>query len=232
MDQDFSLQSFQGPLPFLVQLVQKKEIDIGATPLNPLTEQYKLFDHDLDTGAEFVGTTAFLLWLKSKMLLPKDPFEVEEPIEEESPLSLIHHLIDYCRFKGAAKRFGQIAEEQMGHFPRELEYRPQERKPLKLSLEELTGAFQKVLNKSLETAPIKGEEWRVSDKIAWIRQKIALDVPLPFSTLFYEGAPRGELIATFLAILELMKLLEIGAAKDENGSIFIFAGEGEKDVST
>ncbi len=105
---NFSLDIFEGPLAFLLHLIQKSEINICDVPIQELTTQYlhkikEIMTPSVDTGAEFIGTTALLLWMKSKMLLPKH----EQPLFEEEDLDpsfeIIYKLLEYCHFKEVGK---------------------------------------------------------------------------------------------------------------------------------
>lgn len=225
-NESFALKNFEGPLDFLMYLIQKEEINIYDVSIKELTHQF-LFrlkewqEQHFDTGAEFIGTASYLLWLKSKTLLPKYEETILEEISEEDPhFEIIHHLIDYCRFKQAAKDLVQRQEQQSACFFRGVAEHPEWKKPMgidHISLDELSLLFKEMMERaSIEKPKIHEEHWRVSDKIRSIR-KILEDYPeFPLATLFSARSSRLELIVIFLAILELMKIGELIVCREKD----------------
>lgn len=215
----FSLGNFEGSLDFLLQLIQKEELQICDIPIQELIQQFLQKLSDLDKGAEFVGTAAYLVWLKSRALLPPKEEELALPEQEEDPrFEIIHHLIDYCRFKQAAKELGVRQEQQQACYFRGTAGAPEWKKPLginHISLEELASLFQDMLKRA---PPPKGqiqeENWRVSDKILLIRRLLNEQSSLAFEPLFFACQARLEMVVTFLAVLELMKLGVAAVGKD------------------
>ncbi len=217
----FTLDNFEGPLDLLWYLVTSEEIDIYEVPVHKLTNQYllllqdpnvKLNAHYLDKGAEFIGIATALLWLKSKTLLPKEE-EDKESLgfdEDNDPnFSIIHHLIDYCRYKQAAKLLKEKEYSQAAFYPRGKE-ESEIKKSLgihHLSLDDLALLFKQILAKA---APARGviyeDTWKVSDKISAISHLLNMQNKIQFYDIFKEASSREELITIFLALLELMKL--------------------------
>lgn len=221
-----SLNNFEGPLDLLWHLIQKNEIDIHQIFLKEVTTQYinQLKDssnHNIDDGAEFIGTVGSLLLMKSKMLIPKH--EQQEPTLGEDELDprfeIIHKLIDYCRFKDIARLLAERELKQAGIYTRGVESLKEPQKGLgieHLSLNDLATLFQEVLVKAVShKGVIHGEAWSVSDKIKLIRKLFAGHQKIGFSVLFSVEYCREELIVSFLAVLELMKLGEILIAREE-----------------
>lgn len=216
----FRLSNYEGTLEFLLHLIQKDEMDIYEVPLNQLIEQFqKIERQSLDAGAEFLGNASFLLWLKSKTLLPTHEQEpTPEEMEADPRFEIIHQLLEYCRFKQAAKEMVLLEQKQGNFFVRGsdgLEHK----KPLgvdHLSIDDLATYFQQVLAKA---NPVKGliyeEEWKVSDKIEWIQELFLKAAAIPFSLLLNAQMGRLELIVTFLALLELMKMGKVKVVKQE-----------------
>lgn len=229
-DHIFALENFEGSLDFLLHLIQKSEIDIYEIPLHKITEQYlhrirELISPAVDSGAEFIGTTASLLLLKSKMLLPKQ--EQEEIIEEEIDprFEIIHQLIEYCRFKEAAKEFSEREHKQNAFFSRGIEnFEIKKNLGIEhLSMQDLASLFQHVMSKAISHQGLIHEEiWLVSDKIQLLRNSLKETRKIRFDAFFSPERCREELIVTFLAILELMKLGELRVINDTNeATIFI-----------
>lgn len=226
----FTLHNFEGPINFLLHLIQKNEIDIYDVDLQEIMGQFlsKLTesDHpDVESGAEFIGTASLLIWLKSRMLLPRheQPLNLEE--ENDPRFEIIHQLMEYCRFKDAAKDLSEREQKQNAYFGRGLDDGYQAKRHLgieHLTLEDLAGLFQQILAKSQShTGLIHEEEWLVSDKIRHIRQLLKQSQQIGFEELFSFERSREELIVTFLAVLELMKLGELRIIKESNKVMII-----------
>jgi len=220
----FSLNNFEGPLPFLLHLVQKCEIHISDVSLQQLIRQYIEFTErlscDLNEGAEFIHTTASLIWLKSKTLLP--PREAEDDLElpeDDSPFHILPRLLEYCRFKDTAKQLGSFEQNQQYFYPRGIdpEYAPSKKLQgiEKINLEQLAEVFQEILMKcSNRKGIIREEIWRVKDKMAYFRQAIQSEHKLSFNQIFSKDCRREELIVSFLAVLEMIKLEELCIIKE------------------
>lgn len=211
----FALDNFEGPLDFLLCLIQKEEIDIYEISLQQLIQQclQKLTDwkeRQIELGAEFIGTMAYFVLLKSRMLLPQlEEAANEDELEEDPRFEIIHHLIDYCRFKQAAKELTNRQELQSACFYRGLPESTYQ-KPFGIdhvSLEDLAGIFKETMRKmQLPIQQIFEENWRVSDKISHIRLLLKENAIFPLHELFSPQKSRLELIVIFLALLESMKL--------------------------
>lgn len=212
----FALENFEGPLDFLLHLIQKHEIDLTEISLQKITDQYikklqEMMNPNVDAGAEFIASASFLLWLKSRMLLPKHENPLSSEEEEYDPrFDIIHQLMDYCRFKDAAKELTQLEMSQSSLYSRAPDPNFEITKTLgieHLTIDDLASLFKQVLAKaSVETRIIQEEEWKVADKIKAIRQRLKAAGQLEISLLFSEGRSKLELIVIFLAVLELMKI--------------------------
>jgi segregation and condensation protein A len=235
----FALENFEGPIDFLLYLIQKEEIDIYEVPIQDLIQQFinKLHEWNekhLDRGAEFIGTAAYLVWLKSKMLLPKHEEEEEDDfleMEEDPHFEIIHHLIDYCRFKQAAKDLIVRQDQQQFHYFRGLP--PSEwKRPMGIdhvSLDDLADLFKTMIGRiATPIQHIHEENYRVSDKIRMIRHKLKEEISFAFENLFSSQHSRTELIVIFLAVLELMKLGEICVGREkETALLLIFVNNAD-----
>jgi segregation and condensation protein A len=235
----FTLANFEGTLDFLLCLIQKEEIDIYHVSIQELIQQFMLRfpekeNPELQAGAEFIGNAAYLVWLKSKMLLPHDEQDTEEEEKIEDPqFTIIHHLMDYCRFKQAAKDLTVRQEQQQSHYFRGVDEPPEWKKPLgidHISLDELSQVFQQMMAKAIQTKPqIHEEEWRVSDKMRMIRQRLREENLFLLQELLLPEKSRAEIIVTFLAILELMKTGELAVGKQTSSlQLCIYAKQEEK----
>lgn len=223
------LENFEGPIDVLYHLVQQCEIDIYEIRLKIVTEQFMALLKDaaasVDVGAEFIATAAALLWLKSKMLLPADQQPESELDEEDPHFEIIHHLVEYCRIKEAAKDLTERERQQHGFYSRGMGGTPEIKRPLgidHLTLDDLTSLFKEIASKSSpKKGVVAGETWKLADKVSELRRMLALKDSLCFRELFSFEKSRSELIVSFLAILELMKLGEIGVIRNGAGAVLV-----------
>lgn len=226
------LNNFEGPIDVLFRLVQQCEIDIYEVCLRSITEQFMEFiaqnPSTIDEGAEFLATAATLVWLKSKTLLPakeQECLSVEQ--EEEDPhFDIIHHLVDYCRFKDAAKQLSGLEHRQQGYYSRGMSIGQAIRRPLgieHLSLDDIAGLFKVIASKStVKKGIVEAETLKLADAIDVLRKSLETEDGIGFYDLFSYDKSRLELIVTFLALLELMKLGEASVVKETaSGDLFV-----------
>jgi len=219
------LEVFEGPLDLLLYLIKRDEIDIYDISLERITQQYLAYlqafkELNIDVAGEFVVMAANLIYLKSRSLLPVDQQPPEEDVEEDDPRwDLIRQLIEYKKFKEAAAQLQTREVEQERIFARVGDSTASEIAPLSLGevgIFQLINAFQQVI-KRLETREnlqeIFGENFTVSDKIERILQTMANGKPIKFSELFARMASRVEVVVTFLALLELIRLKQVRAVQ-------------------
>lgn len=229
MSQEYKvkLEVFEGPLDLLLYLIKKDEVDIYDISLERITAQYLEFMDafkvlDLEVAGEFVVMAANLIYLKSRALLPVNVQPPEEEAEEEDPRwDLIRQLVEYKKFKDAAAQLSQREFEQSNLFarlPEQGDASPE--RPLgDVSVFDLINAFNKVLKriatKGEDLREIFEENYTVSDKIDLIMKMAASGVPLKFTELFASAASRSEIVVTFLALLELIRLKQLRCVQDE-----------------
>lgn len=231
-DYAFSLDSFEGPLDLLLYLIQKKEVDIYEVPLLSITKQYLSYLEELthlsvDAGAEFLGTTALLMYIKSQTLLPKK--EAHEGTEELDPrYELLQQLLEYHQVRDLAKNLSEKEDVQASYFSRGVTPLTEKPEPPigidHLSLEDLSHFFNEVMMRaeSRKGSPIQGEKWSVRGKMEWITRLLASDQKVCAAQVFSASFYREELIVTFLAVLELMKLGNLYAIRDPATSAYYF----------
>ncbi|MGZ5503625.1 MAG: segregation and condensation protein A [Chthoniobacterales bacterium] len=230
MESDYKvkLEIFEGPLDLLLYLIKRDELDIYDISIERITRQYLEYlqafkELNIDVAGEFVVMAANLIYLKSRSLLPVDQQPPEEDAEEDDPRwDLIRQLIEYKKFKEAAAQLQVRQLKEAGRFVRQTNgVDPLAAAPLRLGevgIFQLINAFQNVI-KRLEAREdlqeIFGEHYTVSDKIEWILQRVADGVPLRFSELFASMASRVEIVVTFLALLELIRLRQVRATQSD-----------------
>ena len=220
------LEVFEGPLDLLLYLIKKDEVDIYEISIERITQQYLAFMEafkvlDLEIAGEFVVMAANLIYMKSRSLLPVHVQPPEEEAEEDDPRwDLIRQLIEYKKFKDAAAQLSQREVEQSNLFTR-LPDGPEQNveRPLgEVSVFDLIAAFNKILKRigerSEDLREIFEENYTVSDKIDLIMKMTATGVPLKFTELFANAASRTEVVVTFLALLELVRLKQLALAQD------------------
>ena len=217
------LEIFEGPLDLLLYLIKRDEIDIYEISLERITQQYLEYlqafkELNIDVAGEFVVMAANLIYLKSRSLLPADQQPPEEDVEEDDPRwDLIRQLIEYKKFKEAAMQLQTRELEQQRIFARVGDGLMPEPATLHLGevgIFQLINAFQNVI-KRLEAREdlreIFGENFTVSDKIEQILERMANGTAIKFSALFARVASRVEVVVTFLALLELIRLKQVRA---------------------
>jgi len=221
------LEIFEGPLDLLLYLIKRDELDIYDISLERITQQYLEYlqafkELNIDVAGEFVVMAANLIYLKSRSLLPADQQPPEEDVDEDDPRwDLIRQLIEYKKFKEAASHLQARELEQERIFARIGDGIVPEMMPLHLGevgIFQLINAFQNVI-KRLEAKDdlreIFGENFTVSDKIERILQMLARDTSVRFSELFVRMASRVEIVVTFLALLELIRLKQVRAIQPD-----------------
>jgi segregation and condensation protein A len=175
------------------------------------------------------------MYIKSLELLPVDQQVVDESVddEEDPRLELIRHLVAYTIFKVAAARLAVREREQESIFPR-LPVRPEfEPEPVApradASLFDLLNALNAVLKRIPQREDMRDifeDKWTVSEKIEDIRQRVLRQPRFRFSELFADATSRSEVVVTFLALLELIRLKLVSAIQsDQFGEIDIRRGE-------
>jgi segregation and condensation protein A len=223
------LDVFEGPLDLLLYLVRKDEVDIYDISIERITRQYLEYleameSIDVEIGGEFIVMAANLLYIKSRTLLPVDlQGPVEEEGEEEDPRwELIRQLIEYKKFKDAAGDLRDREELRTKLFGRTPSAPPPDGGATLLAGEvgalDLISAFQRVLER-LEKRKgaereIEADRFTVSEKIEYVLKILPESEPLKFEELFAGQTTRGELVATFLALLELVRLRHVQVEQD------------------
>jgi segregation and condensation protein A len=225
MENDYKvkLEIFEGPLDLLLYLIKRDEIDIYEISIERITRQYLEYlqafkELNIDLAGEFVAMAANLIYLKSRSLLPVDQQPPEEDAEEDDPRwELIRQLIEYKKFKEAAAQLHLRELEQERIFTREEGSSPPAEGLLRLGevgIFQLINAFQNVVKRveaRQDLQEIPGERFSVSEKIDTILQRVEAGGRIPFSDLFGAIVSRLEVVVTFIALLELIRLKQVRA---------------------
>ena len=214
------LAIFEGPLDLLLYLVKKEEVDIYEVNLTKIATQFIEYvelmrELDLDIAGEFLVMASTLMYIKSRELLPVDKqAQVEEEDDEEDPRwELIRQLVEYKKFKDAAARLQELETVQDNIF-RRVPGRPEFATDIpaaqfELSIFDLVNAVSNILkrfNQREKTRDVFEDKWTVSEKIEYLMELIKSRPILKFSELFADATSRTEVVVTFLAMLELIRL--------------------------
>jgi segregation and condensation protein A len=233
-DLHFKLPDFEGPLDLLLHLIKENRIDIYDIPIALITKQYidyieLMKELNLEIAGEFLVMAATLVQIKSKMLLPPEETESEEPAEDPRA-ELVQRLLEYKAFKETSAEFREKESVWRNIFNRkppleeDIEIGP-EMSLSEVSLFDLLYAFKNILSKtSEEVVEITRERLTVSDKINLIMEKLEGEESIRFDDVFDQDITKIALIVTFLALLELIRLGLIKAYQEKTfGSIWIMA---------
>lgn len=228
-DYKVQLEVFEGPLDLLLYLIKKEEVDIYEVNLTKIATQFieyveRMRQLDLDIAGEFLVMAATLMFIKSRELLPVElqaPPSGEE--EDWDPRwDLIRQLVEYKKFKDMAGRLQEREADQEATFIR------QPAKPVlpassaiikpDVTLFDLINAVSAILRRFQhreQISEIYEDRWTVSEKIEYLITTVSQKRRLRFSELFLAARSRNEVIATFLALLELIRLKQLAALQAE-----------------
>jgi segregation and condensation protein A len=223
---------FEGPLDLLLYLIRKEEVDIYEVNLTKIATEFidylnLMRELDLDVAGEFVVMAATLMLIKSRELLPRDQ-RPETPTEEGDDMEdprweLIRQLVEYKKFKDAASRLQYLELQAENTFPRipgriELPEEPRSRRA-EASIFDLLSAVNAVLKRFGErtgtSRDVFEDQWSVSEKIESLLGRVRTQTRVQFSDLFRETTSRTEVVVTFLAMLELIRLRMLVATQTE-----------------
>ncbi len=214
------LDVFEGPLDLLLYLIKKEEADIFDIPIAKITEQYLQYIEymkllDLNIAGEFIVMAATLMHIKSRLLLPPDEQPPLEEEEEDPRAELVRRLIEYKKFKEAAGELSEMERRRSLVFPRsvdEAQYIDKSEGPyFEASIFDLINAFSTILKSVSREAflEVVKDEYTVEEKVHEIFHLLVEQPVMNFTDLFKKCKNRLELIATFLALLELIRLKEV-----------------------
>ena len=216
----FEIEDFEGPLDLLLHLIRKDRMDIKNIAIAPITKAYieyiRLMEIlNLEVAGEFMVMAATLIHIKSKMLVPVSPSEVEEDGEDPREL-LIQRLLEFEKYKQAAGVLRQQYEIRTATWIRPDEVVPKFKddtgeEMLEAGLFDLVSAFKELLDrrKLLVQHEIEGEGKSLDQAIADLLAMIKVGESLEFMTIFENLSTKAEMILTFIALLELVRLKRV-----------------------
>lgn len=232
------IEAFEGPMDLLLHLIREHEIDIYDIPIAQITQQY--LDYlalmealDLSLAGEFLEMAATLIRIKVQMLLPR---EAEEGEEETDPREeLVRKLVEYKEFKEAARTLSDHEEGRRSFFPRGVDPRvykdmveeePETEDVLRdVTLFDLVDCLREVLARvpdRIDVHAVEVEETTVEEQMERIQGELRSRGPRSFASLFGPASRPAEIVAAFIALLELIRLGRILVSQDGTfGSISI-----------
>jgi segregation and condensation protein A len=216
MSYHVKLEIFEGPMDLLLHLIKKHELDIYDIPIAPITQQYLEYIElmkslDMEVAGEFLVMASTLTHIKSKMLLPPPENPDEEDDGTDPRTELVRRLLEYKRFKDAAQSLEEKEATWSRVYARTADVTPElpaDDEPLLFDfhLFDLLAALKDVLARVPEGAfEITAESVSITEKIAHILARLESADSLLFAELFEGNTSKAQVIATFLALLELMK---------------------------
>jgi len=227
----FKTESFEGPLDLLEHLIKKNKLDICKVSLIEITDQYiehinKMDNMNLEVSADFLLVASNLLYIKSNALLPKHKEDddsddmaanLTEALKERARMKIISERLRTMQFDGTFRYFKEEEKiEKKKEVPRQLE---------NLDINKLYSAFMTVLEKTERRAPppksnftgiVGREPVSVKEKAGTLIHRLKKNKKIRFEKVFENAKHKNEVVALFLAILELMKLNQIFAYEEDN----------------
>jgi len=215
---NLKLQAFEGPLDLLVHLIKKNRMNVYDIQISVVTKQYLDYlnlmqELNLDLASEFLVMAATLIHIKSKMLLPRPETAAGDADEEDPRDALVRRLLEHQQFKVAAEMLHEKEALRGAQWPRpdsrieEIagdDYEPE----IEVDLFSLLSAFKQVLERARERPPVvlPPEEIPIETRISQLLERLSETEACGFEDLFDGDATRGDMIVTFLAMLEMIRL--------------------------
>lgn len=243
---NFKLETFEGPLDLLLSLITKNKINIYDIPISLILDQYleyleQMRKMDMDIAGEFITMASELMLIKSRMMLPKSVLEEEE---EDPRARLAAALIEYKRAKEAAVQLAENYRLFAGRLAKPMDEKPFESIPELRDQDPalLERAFARIVErskklKSIMSSPeqtlenlLKRRVTPIPERIIGIMRYLYKHGDTSFEEILLQGETRSDIIASFAALLELLKVRRITIAdeSDKNNLVFHIVREGRK----
>jgi segregation and condensation protein A len=223
------LEVFEGPLDLLLHLIKRNEVEITDIPIATITEQYLAYldlmrEMNLDVAGEFLVMAATLTLIKSRLLLPPSEGDADE--EEEDPrVDLVRQLLEHQRYRETAQQLSERPRLQRDVFAREPAWEELQGAPdegelphIRASVWDLLEAFRRILQRA-RPDPIHevfAEPVSLRERVKSLLYTLSVAKSVEFESLFDEDATRLEIIVTFLAVLELIRMQAVEAVQDRH----------------
>lgn len=254
MDITIKLEAFEGPLDLLYHLIEKNEINIYDIPIASLTDQYLQYlasvqERNLENMSEFLVMAASLLEIKSKMLLPSPKVEKEEYIDPRE--ELVNKLLEYKKFKHISEQLKEREREAEKILYKESTptlFLEQEKFDFDvrsvldgITLQDIFRAFEEVVKRRERKTDkvrsgfksIQKDLYTIDEKITYILDLLILMPAIKFQDIFREDSDKMEVVVTFLALLELIKMKKVHVQqKNVFDDILIIGYSGRDEYET
>ena len=206
---------FDGPLDLLLHLIRQEQVNIYDIPVARIADQYLRYLHvmqelDIAVAGDFLVMAATLIELKTKMLLPRDPFATAE-VEEDPRKDLVDQLLEYQKYKAAAQMLWSRATVERAVFKRAEIETDKNNPEVAVGLFDLLKVFQEILARHKEEVlmEIEREEISMSEMLERLRNMVMSAGELNLRVFFERARSRRELVVAFLSVLELVRTTEI-----------------------
>ncbi len=243
MPYDIKIDNFEGPLDLLLHLIRKNEMDICDIPIAEITGQYlatidAMQSLNLDIAGEFLLMAATLVHIKSRLLLPQSEDDLIEAEEEDPRAELVRRLLEYQKYKEAASKLDSrplLCRDVFARkFPSPELAALEEDEFQSVGLYDLVEALRGLIRNVPEACyhDVTFEQMSVTDRINQILSQLAGKENLPFGDLFTPSPSRHEIVVSFLAMLELVKLRMVRLLQNARlGTIWLFPAVAEEHMA-
>ncbi len=232
-------QVYDGPMDLLLDLIRKQNIDIYDIPIGRITAQFLEYCHhlkntDVDAAGEFVYTASLLIHIKSKMLLPRDPFDVAGVDADDPRRELVERLLEHERFKAAAQMLAQKqqVEDATWSNPGMRDFKEDAAAEAEIAADtvDLVRVFGEILTRmrARPVLDVDEESVTVAQMIDYVKRRLLMeDKPVSLRRMLHNTHTERALICMFLAMLELVRLQAVLLHQPEAGAdILIKKAEG------
>lgn len=240
MEVTFKIEAFEGPLDLLLHLIQKNKVEITDIPISEITEQYmdyleEMKRFDIEVTGDFLVMAATLLYIKSRMLLPK---QKDEDGDEDPRTELVDRLVEYAKYKEAVEFLSPRQESGRFFFdktPEKIQLPKVRYIDAQFPVSLLFDAFANVMENHELKKPVKREAFdvivrreivSVSDRVKHIRNMFAEKKEILFEEFFADVTTRAQAVSTFLAVLELISHGNLRLISEDD---LLFSLSGEED---
>lgn len=206
------LGAFAGPLDLLLYLIKQEQANIFDIPVARITDEYLKYVRlmkslDIAVAADFLVMAATLIEIKSKMLLPRDPFAAPEEEFEDPRQELVDRLLEYEKYKSAAQMLYERTTIEQAVFPRGRIESDENNAEVDASVFDILTVFQKILARHRDEVQmeIQREEVSLADMIKALKKRIFDELELSVTAFFEEMHSKRELVTAFIAVLEIVR---------------------------
>jgi segregation and condensation protein A len=206
------LGEFAGPLDLLLYLIRQEQANIFDIPVAKITDEYVKYIRlmkslDIAVAADFLVMAAQLIEIKSKMLLPRDPFAESDEEDEDPRQELVDRLLEYEKYKSAAEMLYERTTVEGAVFQRGRIESDDNNAEISATVFDLITVFQKVAARRRDEVEmeIHREEISLADMIRTLKKRIFDETELSVLRFFEEMQSRRELVTAFIAVLEIVR---------------------------